>query len=221
MSYVADVIEVFKASANPKIASQQKAYMRGRSEYFGLTSPIRREIQKPILLKQWLPPKAELDVIVKELWAQPQRELQYFAQELTFKYKKEFVKEDMALFEHMAMHKSWWDTIDFIAPKLMSHYFNLYPELRKTYVTKWNNTENLWLRRCSLIFQLFYKDQMDTALLTQAIESNLGSKEFFINKAIGWILRNYSRVNPEWVTEFVDVHELSRLSEREAMRLIK
>jgi 3-methyladenine DNA glycosylase AlkD len=221
LSYVTDIIEVFQASANSEIAEKQKAYMRGRSEYFGLTSPVRREIQKPILLKQWLPPKEELHDIVKELWAQPQRELQYFAQELTFKYKKDFGEKDMELFEHIALNKSWWDTIDFISPKLMGHYFTLYPELRKSYVTKWNKTDSIWLRRCSLIFQLFYKDQMDTDLMTQAIESNLGSKEFFINKAIGWILRNYSRVNPEWVMDFAESHELSRLSEREALRLIK
>lgn len=220
MTYVSDVIDAFKAGANPAIAVKQKAYMKGRSDFFGLTSPARREIQKPILLKQWLPPKEELHDIVKEFWKQPQRELQYFAQELTFKYYRSFEPEDIGLFEHMAMHKSWWDTIDFISPKLMGHYFTLYPDQRIIYIDKWNATDNIWLRRCTLIFQLFYKAEMDTQLLTRTIEANLGTKEFFINKAIGWILRNYSRANPEWVMEFADKHPLSNLSRREALRLI-
>jgi len=220
LSYVKDIIEIFSEHANPKRAAQQKAYMRGQFEYFGLTSPARRELQQPILLKQYLPKKEEVYSIVKELWNQPQRELHYFAMELTWKYAKTFDKKDMDLFEYLVVRKSWWDTIDFISPKMMGHYFKMYPDQKLHYVDKWNSMDNIWLRRCGLIFQLHYKKDIDSELLSHTIKANLGSKEFFINKAIGWILRNYSRVNPEWVIQFADHHELSNLSRREALRLL-
>jgi len=126
----------------------------------------------------------------------------------------------MSLFEYMVTHKSWWDTIDFIAVKLMGAYFKMYPEEIEVYIEKWLKSNNIWLQRCALLFQLKYKEGLDTNLLKYVINSLLGSKEFFINKAIGWVLREYSRTNPKWVREFVDKTELNPLSRREALRLM-
>jgi 3-methyladenine DNA glycosylase AlkD len=78
----------------------------------------------------------------------------------------------------------------------------------------------MWLNRSSLLFQLKYKQKTDTALLASYIETLAPSKEFFIRKAIGWILREYAKTNPDWVQEFVDTHELSGLSKREALKAI-
>jgi len=210
----------FRSQANPQVAAEQKAYLKGRFEFFGLKTPIRRDIQKPFLDKNYLPPKSELEPLVRELWAKPEREFHYFAQELTHKYTKQFEESDIDLFEFMAMHWSWWDTLDFIAPKLMGDYFKKYPQKRNLYIDKWLDSGNMWLQRACLIFQLKYKTELDTELLSRLIERLLGSKEFFINKAIGWMLRDYSRINPQWVIRFVEMHELSNLSRKEALRLI-
>jgi 3-methyladenine DNA glycosylase AlkD len=78
----------------------------------------------------------------------------------------------------------------------------------------------MWLRRSSIIFQLHLKKDTDTMLLAEAIEKNLGSKEFFINKAIGWALREYSKTDPEWVRAFISSHELAPLSVKEASKYI-
>jgi len=110
-----------------------------------------------------------------------------------FKYIKELQPKDIELFEFMIINKSWWDTIDFIGPKLVGEYFKLYPEQRNKYAEKWLNTENLWLQRVSILFQLNYKENLDSKYLAFIITSLLGSKEFFINKAIGWILRQYGK----------------------------
>ncbi len=108
-----------------------------------------------------------------------------------------FEKKDIELFEFMIINKSWWDTIDFISPKLTGEYFKFYPKQREKYVGKWLASKNIWLQRTSILFQLNYKDNLDTGFLTFIINSLPGSKEFFINKTIGWILRNYSRTNPD------------------------
>ena len=212
-------IELEKNS-NPRIALEQKAYMRNQFAYYGIKATERREIQKPFFIKEFLPKKDKLDQIIIALWEKPQRDYQYFSQELAFKYVKQLAEKDIELYEYMVTHKSWWDTIDFIAAKLIGEYFKKFPEQRDAYVKKWISSNNIWLQRSALLFQLKYKENLDTALLSSIINSLLGSKEFFINKAIGWILREYSKTNPTWVKDFAKKTALSSLSKKEALRLI-
>ncbi len=211
----------FKRNANPEIAVGQKAYMKNKFEFYGIKTPLRREIQRPFLDKKYLPSKKEIQKIIKTLWLKPEREYQYFAQELTYKYVKLFEKKDIELFEFMIIHGSWWDSIDFIASNLLGEYFKLYPKQTDKYMKKWMASKNIWLQRSAILFQLKYKNKLDTVLLVSIINSLLGSKEFFINKAIGWILREYSKTNPKWVVEFCKKTELQKLSRYEALRLIK
>ncbi|MGB6269221.1 MAG: DNA alkylation repair protein, partial [Olleya sp.] len=142
-------------------------------------------------------------------------------QELAFKYIKTLDKNDITLFEFMVANKSWWDTVDFIAVKLIGAYFKVFPDSRKVYIDKWLTSNNIWLQRSALLFQLKYKEAIDEELLAYTINHLLDTKEFFINKAIGWILREYSRTNPEWVLDFVNKTDLNNLSKKEALRLIK
>ncbi|RLD54273.1 MAG: DNA alkylation repair protein [Bacteroidetes bacterium] len=211
----------FERNANAEVALGQKAYMKNHFEFYGIKSPIRREVQKPFLKTGYLPPKADLENIVKALWGKPQREFQYFSQEFTFKYVKQIGERDIDLFEYMVLNKSWWDTIDYISPKLIGEYFKCYPAQRDKFVEKWIASGNLWLQRSAILFQLNYKEGLDKEFLTYVINSLLGSKEFFINKAIGWVLRQYGKVNPDWVIAFANKTQLAKLSEKEALRLIK
>lgn len=210
-----------KKNSNTQTALKQKAYLRNQFEFYGLTAAKRREIQKPFFIKEYLPEKREAVKIVKALWKKPQREYQHFSQELIFQYIKQPDKKDIGLFEFMVIHKSWWDTVDFIANKLIGEYFKVYPAQKNQYVQKWLRSNNVWLQRSALLFQLKYRNDLDTALLSSVILSLLNSEEFFINKPIGWVLREYSRTNPDWVAEFVNTTELNPLSKKEALRLLK
>ncbi|WP_298480092.1 DNA alkylation repair protein [uncultured Maribacter sp.] len=218
--YLETLTKEFEHYKNAEIALQQKAYVRNQFEYFGLKTAVRRGIQKPFLVKEYLPLHSELKNIIEMLWEKPQREFQHFGQELVFKYVKRLEIKDIALFEFMIINKSWWDTVDFIAVKLLGAFFKIFPEQRKKYIEKWLLSNNIWLKRSALLFQLKYKDQIDTKLLSKVVLFLLGSKEFFINKAIGWVLREYSRTNPTWVVRFVETTELNPLSRREALRLM-
>ncbi len=211
----------FLKAANASIALEQKAYMRNQFEFYGIKTPARREIQKPFLIRQYLPPKSALDSIVRTLWKKPQRDYHHFSQELAFKYVKQLDQKDIELFEFMVVNNSWWDTVDFIATKLISEYFKKYPAQIKILIPKWLASNNIWLQRSALLFQLKWKEEIDKDLLSSIIKSLLGTNEFFINKAIGWVLREYSRTNPEWVLAFSESVELHPLSRREALRLMK
>ena len=217
-----DTLEIeLKKKENSKVALKQKEYVRNQFEFYGLKTAERRETQKPFFIKEFLPNKIELASIVKTLWSKPQREYHHFSQELVFKYINQFEKKDIELLEFMVTHKSWWDTVDYIANKLMGAYFKMFPEQIERYIPKWLKSNNIWLQRSALLFQLKYKKDLDTKILSLSINSLLGSKEFFINKAIGWVLREYSRTNPKWVIEFVNKTALNSLSKKEALRVLK
>ena len=219
--YVAAVHQVFAAHADPVNAKGQKAYMKQKFDYFGLKSPLRKELQKPFLQKAKLPDQAALYSTIQELWQLRQRECQYFAQELLLKYSRSYTNTELELMEYMAGTKSWWDTVDFIASNCMGRYFLANPAEIRPVTGRWMDSGNMWLQRCTLLFQLKYKDQLDTNLLEEYINRLLGSKEFFINKAIGWALRQHSKTDPAWVQEFADRTPLAPLSRKEALRLIR
>ena len=220
-NYINALESEFERNANVTIALEQKAYMRNQFDYYGIKAPQRRLVQKPFLVKQYLPPKQDLAKIVKNLWKKPQRDFQHFAQELACKYVRQYHTSDIGLLEHMVTHKSWWDTVDYISVKLIGPYFKMYPERRDHQIKVWMDSENIWLQRSCLLFQLKYKQDLDKEFLSSVILPLLGSKEFFINKAIGWVLREYSKTNSAWVTQYVNKTALAGLSKREALRLIK
>ncbi len=120
--------------------------------------------------------------------------------------------------EYLLVIKSWWDTVDTIATGTLGVHFQRYPVVRRKYLARWRKSDNFWLRRASLLFQLGYKKDTDFALLCDIICENLGSQEFFINKAIGWALRQYTRTDPEAVRRFVAETPLHPLSAREALK---
>ena len=219
--YIECLAAQFRRNSDPETALGQKAYMRNKFEFYGIKSSERRELLKSFLKKESLPPKEDLGEKVQRLWEMSEREYQYFAQELFFKYKKKLQAEDMICLEYMITHRSWWDTDDFIAVKLVGEYFKWFPEGRGDYTRKWIASGNIWLQRTAILFQLKYKEKTDTALLASTIYALLNSREFFINKAIGWVLREYSKTDPKWVVDLVENTELNRLSRMEALRLVR
>ena len=123
--------------------------------------------------------------------------------------------------EFMIVNKPWWDTVDWVASHHAGTYFKMFPHLIREKTGAWMNSENIWLQRSALLFQLKYKRHTDEKLLFDYILKLKDSKEFFIRKAIGWALREYSKTAPESVVHFVETTELSGLSRREALKWLK
>lgn len=217
--YIKKLNDRYAANANQAIAASAKAYLRNQFGCFGIPSPLRRSIGKEYM-KEGLPPYDQLEDIIRQLWLLPEREFQYFAIELVAKYRKEWKENIIRLFEHLLTHKSWWDTVDYINSELVGPYFKLYPAGLKKITGRWNQSQDLWLQRSSILFQKNYKHDLDKSLLTKYILHLQPSREFFIQKAIGWTLREYSKTNPAWVKEFVQEHALAPLSKREALKWI-
>ncbi len=218
--YIQTVEDEFSRHANEKRAAASKAYVRDLFDYYGLTTPERREVQKVFHEEVALPPFDAVPEIVKKLWSKPQRELQYFAMELYEKYKKEFSKKDVTVFEYMIRNKSWWETVDFISPKLIAALHLKNPELQEENCKRWMKSNHLWLMRAAIIHQNLYKKKTHEKLLFSLISDCMDHEDFFIRKAIGWSLRQYARTNPVAVKKFVKANEkaLSELSKKEALK---
>jgi 3-methyladenine DNA glycosylase AlkD len=219
--YIQTLLGEMAERANPERAQKMKAYMRDQFAFFGIMATERKEIAKPYFLKESRPSLNDLCDVVLTLWDVEQREVQQLAMELVDKYKKELKVEHFDLLEKMIVRKSWWDTVDYIAATLVGNLVKRFPEEGYQYIEKWRNSGNMWLVRTCIIFQLKYKKELDEALLFSLIEENSEDKEFFIRKAIGWSLRQYGKYKPERVIDFVESHELSGLSRREAMKNLK
>ncbi|MBI3173153.1 MAG: DNA alkylation repair protein [Chloroflexi bacterium] len=219
--YVKSIQVRFAAHADPAQAGPMKRYMRDQFEYLGIKSPQFKELFKAHLAEHGLPPVAELDVIVRDLWALPEREYQYAATSLIGRLEKTLPEDFIETLEYLLVTKSWWDTVDTLSGGPLGVHFRRHPKVRKKYLAKWRKSENFWLRRACILFQLDYKQDTDFDLLCEIIRENLGSKEFFINKAIGWALRQYTRVDPQAVRDFVAATPLNPLSAREAVKWLE
>ncbi|MBV8254901.1 MAG: DNA alkylation repair protein [Chitinophaga sp.] len=220
MEYIQLITTAFKNAANKQEAAGMKKYMRDQFEYFGLKAPLRRRIQRAIKAQHGVPPISEMSEMVRELWELPEREYQYAAMDIMQAMHKQFQEEHIGLFEFMICTKSWWDTVDNTVSGLAGPWFRKFPALRPAITDSWVNDADMWLQRSAIIYQNGWKKDTDEKVLFRYILEHIDSKEFFIQKAIGWALREYSKVNPQAVQKFADAHLLAALSRREALRRI-
>jgi 3-methyladenine DNA glycosylase AlkD len=214
------LVHEMEAHAIPEKGVSMAAYLKDHFKCYGIKSPIRNEIQR-----KWFsyikPHEFNTWDVVYNLWNLDEREFQYIALDLLKKQRKSFFKQDDHMkLEELITTKSWWDSVDGLASNQVGTYFEQYPDQIDPIITKWRNSDNMWLNRTCLIFQLKYKDNVDFELLKGLIRQYQPVKEFFIQKAIGWSLRQYSKFNPEAVKDFVEEIDLQGLARREAVKYI-
>lgn len=191
-------------------------YMRDQFKFLGVKSPKRKEIQN-----NYFKNIGSFDIeFARRLYRGEYREFKYVSIDYIIKNKKHLKKDDILFIKDMIVFEPWWDTVDLIASNVVGYMCTKCPELINGLLKDWVNDSNMWVNRTSIIFQLRYKDRTDTDFLKYAIESNMGNNDFFIQKAIGWALREYSKSNGVWVKDFVHSHDLSKLAFREGMKFL-
>lgn len=207
----------FEEQANAEQASRMAAYIKNHFPFYGVQTPIRRTLYKDIIIADKKNGKIDWDLL-NLVWSQEKRELHYFVCDYLKGLHKFLSYDDVPLILTFAKSNQWWDTIDHFDRILGNISDDRIPSL----MLELSQSEDFWLRRIAIDHQLGRKDKTDTALLEEIITNNFGSKEFFINKAIGWSLRDYSKVNPDWVRDFVITYQedLAPLSFREASKYI-
>ncbi|MTB72510.1 DNA alkylation repair protein [Arsenicicoccus sp. MKL-02] len=218
---VAQVRAALAAHADPERAAGQQRYMRSAMPFHGLTTPQRRLVTRPILAAHRLATREEWEATIRRLWDEAtHREERYTAIEL-LRHRAYRGWRDTALaplLEHLITTGAWWDVVDATTP-VVGEILRAEPGLASQ-LREWSRSDDLWLRRASIIGQLDSKGRTDVALLQDCLDANLGDREVFIRKAIGWALRQHARVDPTWVRTYVATRRtrLSPLSVREALK---
>ena len=219
MSKALEITDVFRAAGDPSRARQMSAYMRDQFPFLGIPGPQRKKLSREVFATM---DKKSVDwEFVALCWDQPEREFQYLGVDYLVKLESVLTPADVPRIKELIVKKSWWDTVDALDVVVGSVALT-HPEVDEILV-QWSTDENIWLRRTAIDHQLTRKGKTNTVLLEQILVNNLGQTEFFITKAIGWSLRDYSKTDPDWVRGFLDRHcgDMAPLSIREASKYLK
>ena len=204
---------------NEEQAQRMSKYMLNKSEYIGIKTPERREIFKNFFKEYKNEEKIDWE-FVNKCWENRYREFQYVAADYLKDKKDKLTIDDIPKIKQFTLKKSWWDTIDNLDMTIGA--LALKDSNVNKILLEWSIDENIWLRRIAIDHQLLRKEKTNTELLEKILKNNLGQAEFFINKAIGWALRDYSKTNPEWVKNFIEKNKekMAKLSIKEASKYL-
>ncbi len=199
--------------------------MKSEMPYAGVAMPAVRTIARETLGELRFDDATRWRATVQTIWRGAKyREERYCAIALARMpaHRIHRTLDALPLFEEMIVTGAWWDFVDEIAGRLVGELLERYPRPMRSVLSKWSRDDDMWKRRSAILAQLGFKQATDARALFQWIEPSLASKEFFLRKAIGWALREYSKTNPEAVRKYVAERatELSPLSQREALRVI-
>lgn len=219
--YLQLVLPYFKARANPEKAVPMARYMRDQFLFYGIQSPQQKEILSAVIADHGLPSLDILPDLCQLCFQEAERELHYFACDLLDRQIKKLEIFHLDVVEALITTKSWWDSVDVLAPRITGKLLVRFPDAISNYPDRWIEADNFWLQRAAILFQLNNKDKVDSKRLYQYILRRADSKEFFVQKAAGWALRNYSKVNPESVKSFIQGHDLPALTQREGLKWLK
>jgi 3-methyladenine DNA glycosylase AlkD len=214
------ISSILESHGNPAYADSMRAYLKNNFDFIGLKTPIRREITKEVIAESRKLPLDELVDLIDHLWDQDYREYQMLGLDIMIKNKEKFHHEDIPAVMNWLVQESWWDTVDMIASNVVGDIARRYPEARDQYLEEWILADNMWLNRTCLIFQLKYKEEVDLKRLFRYIGILNSDSRFFIQKAIGWSLRQASKCYPQEIRTFIDSQELSKLANREGTKYI-
>ena len=215
-----NLINKFEAHRDEALAIPMAAYMRNQFPFLGIKMPLRNALLKEQFAECRLPDSDRFADEVRALYLLPEREYQYAAIALLDKMKTHLSVEDLPFLRYLVESKSWWDSVDTIAPKMVGHVIQRERNAGTAAMLEWAAADNMWTNRAAILHQLKFKQLTDTDSLSHIILQHAASREFFIQKSIGWALREYAKTNPDWVQEFVLNSPLQALSKREALKNI-
>lgn len=215
LNLIADLEE----NRNELLAESMSKYMQDKFRFLGVRGATRTEIYK-----KYFPDARKTKTIdwdfVENCWNKEEREFQYVVVYYLKAMQKFLKREDISRLKYLIVTKSWWDTVDLLAKVVGSLVIRI--EGYDQIMLEWSKDSNIWLKRVAILYQLSLKDKVDEIILDKILVNNLGDNEFFINKAVGWALRDYSKYNPEWVRKFIKKNKdnMANLTIREASKYI-
>ena len=211
--------KAFENNSDENNAIAMSKYMRDMFKFYGIPTPIRKSIYKELLKTE----KTNITIdweFLDKCYDDEHREFQYFVVDYLSLVQNKLTYDDIYRIKKYIKTKQWWDTIDGFDRIIGDIAFS--DSRISDLMLDWSKDDDFWLRRVAIDHQLSRKEKTNQDLLERIIINNFGSKEFFINKAIGWSLREYSKTNPDWVRGFICKYQekMDKLSIKEASKYI-
>lgn len=213
-----ELAAAMRSQADAELSRTMSAYMKDRFPFLGIARPERAALAKPFAPRLKKMGAEAVDPAVEWLYGQPEREFHYVAIDFARAMERHWTPDLIGRWEWMLRTHAWWDSVDMVASNMVGPHFQRWPFLLDDFVARWAESDDLWLNRTTVVFQLKYKEKTDVALLVEMVERFKGSNEFFLQKAIGWALRELAKTQPEFVEEYVASADLKPLSRREALK---
>jgi 3-methyladenine DNA glycosylase AlkD len=222
MSFAQELTTLFEANRSLENALPMQAYMKHLFPFLGIKSPLRKTLLREAINSHKDELKANVSDITRALYHKKEREYHYVAMDIYARFKKRhYVAKDLDDIEYLITSHSHWDTVDFIAKHILGQFLMECSELRDKTIQRFSESDNMWLNRSAILFQLGYKEKTDFQLLQRLCLAHKTSNAFFIRKAIGWALREYAKVDIAAVEQFVTNTDLKPLSKKEALKHLK
>ncbi|WP_229256950.1 DNA alkylation repair protein [Duganella lactea] len=212
-AFLSRLTSALAAAANAERAPAMRAYLREQFDCLGVATPERRAAGRPLLSELKDAGAEKLIEHAHALWRLPEREYQHVALDMLAMYWEKLNSAHIPALLELAQIKSWWDTVDGL-----SGIIGDILRYQHHYMDNALRDNNMWVRRIALLHQLGWCDKTDEQRLLNYCLTLAGEKEFFIQKAIGWALRDYARYAPDAVRIFTreQKERLAPLSFREA-----
>jgi 3-methyladenine DNA glycosylase AlkD len=206
----------------PERADQEKRYLKSDLEFFGVTVPeLRRVVKAAVRGYPWLDAPAMVAWAVA-LWREPVHERRAAAVEILTLAAPWLAGGDLGVLERLLRESYTWAYVDGLAGNVAGEIALRDPAGAWPRIDAWATDEDFWVRRSALLSLLrgIRAGTPDLPRFTRYAESMLAEKEFFIRKAIGWVLREISRRDPDWVARWTEGHvaSMSGVTFREAVR---
>ena len=221
MSFIKALETAFQKNSSRELAIPMEKYMKSHFNFYGIKTEKRRLIFKTIWKEHHDEVKQNCREIALQLFTFKEREMHYSGIEILIKnLKRNYQLDDIQLIEKILTTHSWWDSVDTSAKYLLGEYLIEFPNEIQKVIQRFSDSDNMWLNRSAILFQLNYKQKTNADFLFRECIKHENSREFFIQKAIGWALREYGRFYPNEVKEFVHQTTLKPLSKKEALKNI-
>jgi len=214
------ISERFEAHSDSDAAMQISKYMKDQFVFYGIKSPQRRALLLDLLIAEKNTIEKHFWDFIEYCWSHDYRDWKYIALDLLMKRAKSMEPFDIEKLRQLIIRDSWWDTVDMLATHCIGSITLRHRQIMRPVLDTWNTDSNIWIQRTSIIHQVKYRVNTDSEQLSRYILNVRDSKEFFLQKAAGWALREYSKFNPTYVKEFVDQNVLPALTRREALRIL-
>ena len=219
--WISKLKELCHQHQNLDDAAIMSSYMKNHFGFYGIKTPKRKELVKQVHKELDFPKEEDWPMLARQAFTgDHHREIQYAIGDLLRPKANKLPLSFLPVIEELIQIKSWWDTVDWLSPTLAGGILLRHPEQCAEYPDRWITSNNKWLVRSAILYQLKYKSNVDTQRLESYCLRHKDSKEFFIQKGMGWMLREYSKRNPSWVQHFFRSHNLPSLTIREGAKYI-